>query len=1059
VEFLLAMVVVAIVWAVLSARIRRLGERLNIAEEHRAALTKRIWHLEQTLAAGAVVANASVAEPEVAPMAASAAAASVMGEPLLAPYLAPVPEREVEFIPEPPARDGAWPEVMPAAVAPEPPAPRIPWRQRLEGTEWEALVGGNLLNKLGVLVLIIGIALFLGYSFTQMGPVGRVATALAVSGALLGGGIALERREQYRIFSSGLIGGGWAALYFTVYAAHALPAARVIESPWMASVLLAAVAAGIIAHSLKYRSQAVTGLAYFVAFATFALTPVTTFSVLALLPLAGSLLYLAHRFEWYRMALFGVLATYATCASRGDSGSPVLAAQSVVGAYWLLFELFVILRASRPGRFALAEQWIFPLNTLGLVALSVPKWLSGAPGGVWKFAAGLALAHVVGALIRGRVRHQAADAGVVARVASGGYEGPITVGAAALVVAMFLRLDTIWINFGLLVEAQILIVAGLRLGHVFLQRLGGAVLGVSVAKLVVNDAAYGPANHWTPVALVTAAAMYLDRYWCKAERYFSYGAALAVALVLGYQAPRVWVIAAWFGLAVVLAEFGLRRRLLEFRFQAYGAALAAAMALVANNVSGAGGQWRWVPLGVAAALAYWLCLRVARAAGLHALEQRIAPLGLSVVTTLCALVFAGFAAPSKFIGAAWVMLAALMLELGLRGLPKHFERLAYFPLAFGWLHVVITGVADAQKSFPLVASLNVGVAALFSYAIAARVFRIGDRERRILHAMAAGAGTLFGAAWLWIVLPHPAVAAGWAALSLALIEAGLAVNGGVLKRLGDLLAAATFGRLFFANFVNLGSTAGVSHRLLTTAPVIAAWYYAWFRRREDAGVRNYLWGAAIAAAVLMRFELGRALAIVGWAGLCFALFWMGTRLGQFDLRIQAYLLAVLCFWRGLATNFYVPESLTGSAGRIAAAGFVVLALHGAQFLAPRAGFDVTQRFRVWRWLEQHPRVLFSLLATVLVSILLRNEVSGGMLTVAWGIQAVVLLGAGFWARERVLRLAGLALFLLCILKLFLYDLRHLETMNRILSFIVLGGVMVGVSWIYTRFRNQIQKFL
>jgi uncharacterized membrane protein len=155
----------------------------------------------------------------------------------------------------------------------------------------------------------------------------------------------------------------------------------------------------------------------------------------------------------------------------------------------------------------------------------------------------------------------------------------------------------------------------------------------------------------------------------------------------------------------------------------------------------------------------------------------------------------------------------------------------------------------------------------------------------------------------------------------------------------------------------------------------------------------------------------------------------------------------------------VPESFAGSAGRIAGAAFVVLALHAAQFVAPRSGFGVESRSRVWRWLEQHPRILFSLLATALVSILLRNEVSGGMLTVAWGIQALVLLGAGFWARERVLRLSGLALFLVCILKLFLYDLRHLETMNRILSFIVLGGVMVSVSWIYTRFRNQIQKFL
>ena len=55
--------------------------------------------------------------------------------------------------------------------------------------------------------------------------------------------------------------------------------------------------------------------------------------------------------------------------------------------------------------------------------------------------------------------------------------------------------------------------------------------------------------------------------------------------------------------------------------------------------------------------------------------------------------------------------------------------------------------------------------------------------------------------------------------------------------------------------------------------------------------------------------------------------------------------------------------------------------------------------------------------------LLFNEVSGGMLTVAWGIEGIALLLAGFPLRDRVFRLTGLALFLICVLKLFLYDLQ------------------------------------
>ncbi|HEX4594394.1 MAG TPA: DUF2339 domain-containing protein, partial [Bryobacteraceae bacterium] len=101
-------------------------------------------------------------------------------------------------------------------------------REKMSGEEWEAIVGGSWLNKLGVFVLVIGIALFLGYSFTKMGPPGRVGIGLAVSLAMLGGGIVLEKRARYMNFARGLLGGGWGALYFTTYAMHSVEAAKVI---------------------------------------------------------------------------------------------------------------------------------------------------------------------------------------------------------------------------------------------------------------------------------------------------------------------------------------------------------------------------------------------------------------------------------------------------------------------------------------------------------------------------------------------------------------------------------------------------------------------------------------------------------------------------------------------------------------------------------------------------------------------------------------------------------------------------------------------------------------
>ena len=110
---------------------------------------------------------------------------------------------------------------------------------------------------------------------------------------------------MYAIFARGLIGGGWAALYFTVYATYGLEASRTIQNPLIGVTLLLTVAAGMIAHSLRYRSQVVTGLTFFVAFVTLAISPVSTFSLIASIPLAGALLFVARRFSWTEMAMTG----------------------------------------------------------------------------------------------------------------------------------------------------------------------------------------------------------------------------------------------------------------------------------------------------------------------------------------------------------------------------------------------------------------------------------------------------------------------------------------------------------------------------------------------------------------------------------------------------------------------------------------------------------------------------------------------------------------------------------------------------------------------------------
>ncbi|HEY3741638.1 MAG TPA: DUF2339 domain-containing protein, partial [Bryobacteraceae bacterium] len=137
--------------------------------------------------------------------------------PLPPQYAAVPPPIPPQYPPVPPR---PIPIAVPVAAGPTLSARLKSW---LGDEEWETLVGGSIINKLGAIILVIGIALFLGYSFGHIGPLGRAAACLMVSGALLGGGIYTEKRTGFQVFGRGLIGAGWAALYATAYAIYAVP--------------------------------------------------------------------------------------------------------------------------------------------------------------------------------------------------------------------------------------------------------------------------------------------------------------------------------------------------------------------------------------------------------------------------------------------------------------------------------------------------------------------------------------------------------------------------------------------------------------------------------------------------------------------------------------------------------------------------------------------------------------------------------------------------------------------------------------------------------------------
>jgi uncharacterized membrane protein YagU involved in acid resistance len=75
------------------------------------------------------------------------------------------------------------------------------------------------------------------------------------------------------------------------------------------------------------------------------------------------------------------------------------------------------------------------------------------------------------------------------------------------------------------------------------------------------------------------------------------------------------------------------------------------------------------------------------------------------------------------------------------------------------------------------------------------------------------------------------------------------------------------------------------------------------------------------------------------------------------------------------------------------------------------------------------------------------------LSILWGIYALALVVLGIRKKEKHLRLAGIVLFSITLIKLFLYDLAGSGTITKTVSFISLGVLLLVVSFLYNKYKE------
>ncbi|MBA9076515.1 DUF2339 domain-containing protein [Rufibacter quisquiliarum] len=224
--FLLLVLVILVLWFGKSVSRHLLASRQEMQEvrEELARLREQVNRsvvrppVDAAAAAAQRDASAAVrAAPQEAPAPpkapeTAAPAPKFTPPPSILPPAAEKPGPAPTPIPAPPMAAFAPAAEEPAYTGPEPEKP-FSFSQKID---WEKFIGENLINKLGIAILVLGIGFFVKYAIDQdwINEIGRVAIGLLAGGALVA--VAHRLRQNYKAFSSVLIGGGMAVLYFTI---------------------------------------------------------------------------------------------------------------------------------------------------------------------------------------------------------------------------------------------------------------------------------------------------------------------------------------------------------------------------------------------------------------------------------------------------------------------------------------------------------------------------------------------------------------------------------------------------------------------------------------------------------------------------------------------------------------------------------------------------------------------------------------------------------------------------------------------------------------------------
>jgi len=495
--------------------------------------------------------------------------------------------------------------------------------------------------------------------------------------------------------------------------------------------------------------------------------------------------------------------------------------------------------------------------------------------------------------------------------------------------------------------------------------------------------------------------------------------------------------------------------------------------------------WTGVAAGAFAA-AYWLLSRAIRARRLWGLEEEerdqeerspSPPDYLEQLFFAAAVIFAVIAVPLQSHGrlttTVWALMGAGLYVSGYRTSSLRTRYWAALPRLLALARLPLTDVA-LPASAPLFYNTHgfaFGTVILSILAVAAVVVREWEDTLRtdgarlnLLVLLTLLLGALLDW-WIHLDLPSGWASVGWSAVAVLAVSFGWRLRSSELRTAGLLLAVPpVLLAAFEPVWMSAGYVPGVtlpSRLAALTLCLGVAWSYLGKDRAEE-GEREWGGTTAAGAAAIVAMTWGWMGLSSGWLPFTWSLIagsllWIGLQLGRPSLRALGVAAAVAVTLEVLVRelNLAAAHPLllhSRSAGSLAAIAVWVAAAwayYRRGTAAERSMLPVLvlgANLQALGWIS----IEVVDLGTRLAGSQWAREAAQLGLSAAWMLYAATSIGVGFrWDRAAV-RWGGVALLLLAVAKAYLFDLSFLALGYRVLSFLILALVLLGVSYLYQR---------